>query len=252
MIPTTEIFIVSFKRDAEFLRYALRSIEKFATGFTGITVLVPRTDFRSFEWVHRTPSKLRFFDENPNCGMLHHQAKIIEADIWCPNAETILFMDSDCMFWEPVTPADYFVDGRPVLYRERYATLTNKLRLNWKEAVFNATGIDPEWETMCRHPAVHLRETIAHTRQRIETHTGKSSEDYILSCRNDFPQTFAEFPTLGAVAITHFSARYNFVDYDVTTPDGGYDYRRGKDRMTAHWSHGGIEAYRAACEEILR
>jgi hypothetical protein len=246
-----EIFVVSFSRDVEFLRYALKSIRRFATGFAGITVVVPDQDDDLFAWVYDYGAKLRTFNECPGKGMLHHEYQVMIADRWCPFADAILHMDSDCMFWEPVTPADYFVDGRPILYRERYATLTNKLRLNWKKAVFDATEIDCDWDCMTRLPIVHLPETYKKAREIICDHTQQTVESYILSCRNEFPQSYAEFNTLGSVAIAHFPERYHFVDYDVRTPDGGYDYVRGKDRMTCGWSHGGIERYRKEWDEIL-
>lgn len=247
----TEIFIVSCKRDVEFLRYCLKSIERFSRGFSGVRVLVPRVDQDLFSFVKET-AVLEVYDEHPTKGMLDHEAQIMGSDVWCPNADAILHLDSDCIFWEPVTPDDYFVDGKPILYRERYSTLTNKLRLNWWKAVNRATKIDAEWETMVRHPAVHIREVYPAARALITEEWGMWARDYILTCENSFPQTFAEFPTLGAVAIKHFADKYHFLDYDVRTPDGGYDYVRGKDKLTAHWSHGGIDRYRKECEEILK
>lgn len=247
-----EIFCVSFFMDAEFLRYLLLSIQKFAAGFAGVTIAVPFRDERLFRFVEELGAKLVLFDEAEGKGMMCHEREIVRADEYCPDADAILFVDSDAMFWEPVTPADYLHGDKPILLRERYATLTNKLRLNWKTAVREATGIDPEWETMLRMPIIHLPETLVKTRLLIQRHTGRDYGDYILSCRSEFPQTFCEHGTNGAVAIEHFPDRYHFIDYDVRTPDGGYDYAHGKDRMVAHWSHGGIERYRAQCEAILR
>jgi hypothetical protein len=246
------IFIVSFHRDVEFLRYCLKSIQKYATGFEGVTIAVPINEHLLFDWVKDYGADLGVFEEDPAKGMMHHEYEKMTADIWCPSADAILHLDSDCMFWEPASPDDFFVNGKPILFRERYATLKNKLRLHWKKAVFDATGIDPEWETMVRHPAVHLRETYAITRTVIFGHTKRPVREYILSCRNEFPQEFAEFPTLGSVAIAHIPGKYHFVEYDVTTPDGGYPYDRERDFVTAHWSHGGIERYREVSEAILR
>lgn len=247
-----EILIVTFARDIHFLRYCLRSIHKFATGFSGVTIVVPAHDYDAFQWVKEFGAKVAWFQEVLGKGMLHHEAQIIASDLWCPTADAILHLDSDCMFWEAVTPADYLIEGRAVLYRERFTTLTNKIRLKWKEAVMDAIGIDPEWETMVRHPAIHWRATYVKTRELIELRKGRHFEEYILSCENSFPQTFAEFPTLGTVAMHHFPALYHFVDYDVTTHDGGYLYDHGEDKLVALWSHGGIDQYRQQCEDILK
>lgn len=249
----TEILIVSFQRDLEFLRCALRSIQKFARGFSGVTVLVPHQEEAMFGFVTKMGFKLIGYQEWSKNGFMAHADQIIHADQWCPEADAILFMDSDCLFWEEAEPFDYiYARRRPILYRERYDTLTNKLRLNWQAAVISATGITPYWETMVRHPAIHIPEVFQKTRELIKQRTQMSATLYINGCVGTFPQSFAEFPTLGAVAIEHFADRYHFVDHDVRTPDGGYDYQHGRDKMIALWSHHGVEHYRRFIEEILK
>ena len=81
-----EIFIVSFLRDAEFLRYCLKSIDKFATGFSGVTVVIPNRDVDAMRWVKQEfGARLCGFDEAPNKGMLHHEYQKIIADKWYSN-----------------------------------------------------------------------------------------------------------------------------------------------------------------------
>lgn len=242
--------IVSFLPDLEFLRYCLRSIQKFATGFAGVTVVVPDRDEEAFEFVEAYGATLKCFDEPAGKGFNAHQLQIIEADRYCPLADYLLFMDSDCVFWEPVKPENYFVDGKPIHLRERYDTLTNKVRLNWRTAVTAATGIEPEYEGMARLPALHIREVFQATRDRISTHTCKFHDQYILGCKNDFPQGFSEFNVLYAVAHEQFYDRYYWVEVNVTTADGGYEYRHGVDFMKAFWSHAGVDAYRAELDAI--
>lgn len=245
------ILIVSFSRDQEFLRYSLRSIRKFATGFHEVVVVVPRHDEKAFDWVPSFDARLEVFDEEEGKGMLHHELMKIMGDVWCPEADAIAHMDSDCMFWEDAKVDDYVIGGRPVMYRERFDSVVNKLRLNWKAAVKAATGIDPEWDGMTRHPCVFLPETYKLTRQLIEAHTGRSTKDYILSCRNAFPQTFAEFPTLAAVALQHHPEKYHWVDHHTEAADGGYVYVAGRDRMVAMWTHAGVTRYKKECDAIL-
>lgn len=246
-----QILIVSFLRDADFLRYCLRSISKFATGFSAVQVVVPSHDADEFSWVRNWGANVNLFDQREGKGMLHHEYQKIAADLWCPGADIIVYMDSDCMFWEDAKPEDYVHEGKPILFRERYDQIVNRIRLNWKSAVKMATGIDPVYETMVRHPAVHLPETCRKTREVIEAHTGRTAEDYVLSCRNEFPQSFAEFPTLGAVALQFTPEKYHWVDHRIETEDGGYEYVAGRDRMIASWSHGRVERYQRELEAIL-
>lgn len=237
-----DILCVTFSRDVPFLRAMLASVEKFATGFGATHLVVPSHEHELFaSWL---PSWviLHSYPEIAGKGMIQHEAEILRADFWCPLADAILHLDSDCIFTQPVTPLDYLHEGRPIIYREHFETfpLAHPIRYGWKKTVRAATGIDPVWETMVRHPAIHLRTLYPAVRILIESYTGMSFYDYILSCQNEFPQTFAEFPTMGAVAIVHFPQFYRFVDFDGGGKD--YPYRVATDRMISFWSHGGLDA----------
>lgn len=234
--------MVTHAKDLDFARFAMQSADKFATGFNEFVLVVPDTDLAAFApFAFQSGFVVRGFPEAPGKGMLHHEAIICEADRWCPDADAVLHQDADCLFTEPVTPADYFVGDKPILLRERYEDFKQYgHRYGWKKCVREATGIDPEWETMCRHPAVHLARTYRKTRELIEAHTGLGFLEYILSCRNEFPQTFAEFPTLGAVALEHFPDAYHWVD-DRSTGTEAYKYKAGFDKMFSFWSHGGLD-----------
>ena len=196
------IFMVTFRRDLEFAEYSFKSVSKFCSGFGEKVVAVPYQDEAMFKEIAEPHGfTVKPFEEWPNKGMLHHEALIIEADRWCPNSDAILHLDADCLFTQPVEASDYFVDGKPIMYCQRFEDfrMSHSIRYTWKECVLNATGIDPEWETMCRHPAVHLREAYKITRGLITAYRKTEWKEYIKSCRNTFPQTFAEYPTLGAV-----------------------------------------------------
>ena len=226
------ILMVTYGKDLEFAERSLRSIEKFASGFSEVRVVVPYQDWIAFNAIAGSAT-VDSFVEAKGKGMVHHMAMICRGDMILPEADAILHMDADCLFTEPVTPADYIVNGKPVLVRQRYEDFkeTQRTRYSWKKCVLAATGIDPEWETMCRHPSVHLPCVYAKTRELIRAWTGIDYESYILSCRNEFPQTFAEFPTLGAVAWEYFRDRYDWVDVKDTP----------RPKLKDFWSHGGMD-----------
>lgn len=236
----TDIFIVSYHKDFPFLQYCLKSIEKFATGFHNVVLMIPRRDMDEF-WCRVDPAHCRQvnlvpFDEWPDKGMLHHMALVMTAPNYCHHADLILHMDSDCVFTEPVTPGDYIRDGKPILLHARYDWLIKQQGnlLNWKVAAQNALGIEVEHEFMRRHPSLHLPAVYAKTRAMIEEQHQRLLEDYIKSQRNEFPQTFAEFPTLGAVAWNHFHDQYHWVNQE-TEP-------WPPNKMKQYWSHGGVSA----------
>lgn len=260
--PVTEIMIVTCARDLEFLKYCLLSIEKNAKGFSGVTLVVPRAEEAIFKKAPKI-AKVCYYDEIPGKGMLHHEVQICRADEWCPNAEAVLHVDADCMFWQHCTPLDYAPGGKPMIVRERYSAIgaRNPNRLLWRDCVAKAIGLVPEWECMTRHPAIHWRETYRKTREMVEKFTHRNFDEFVLDGQNAFPQSFCEFNTLGAVAIRHFSDRYTMVDYDHARdgeecgiPEGTpyqYIYRRDRDRLVECWSHAGVSQYKTHMDAWL-
>lgn len=254
-----EIFIVTFKRDIDFLRYCLKSIEKFANGFQGVTVMAPSSEKGMYSWVPRIVN-MKYFDETPGKGMLHHELLIMEADMHCPGAEYILHVDADCVFWQPASPSDFIEDGKPLILREHYSKITNQNRHCWKLAVENAIGITPEYDYMVRHPQCYRADLYHKARELLEKKTGRTYDWYILHQRNEFPQTFAEFPCLGTVAAKCFPDDYAFMDYDhladarqnnLSPGSFQYVYKKNLDKLVECWSHGGIGQYRNLLESVL-
>lgn len=255
-----EILIVTYRKDMEFLRYALKSIEKYASGFLGVTVVVPEQERGLYNWVKK--AKVHYFNEREGKGGLHHLVQKCRADEICPTAEAILIMDADCMFWKRTTPADYIVNGKLLMVRERYADLRNPNRKYWQTCVEKAMGFKPEYETMTRHPLVLWREVFSVVRKETEKHTGREFDEYVLDGSNSFPFHFAELDSLGAIALRDFRHRYHCVDYDwkkdcrelgiPETAEFQYVYVKARDHMVEVWSHAGLDRYKSDMDAWLR
>lgn len=257
--PRVEILIVTFARDMEFLRYCLKSIRLYASGFHGVTIVVPSHEVGLYDWVRRE-ARVVYFDEPAGKGMMAHEIQKCRADEWCPGADFILHLDADCMFFRRVTPADYVKDWQALIVGEPYASITNPNRHIWKKCVEDATGHTPKHDCMVRHPQVHPRQTYQATRDAVEAFTGRGFNEYVLSCRNEFPQGFAEYPTLATIGLRDFRLFYNFMEYDhaedaklTGQPAGSfqYAYRRDRDFLVEWWSHGGIARYKSDCDAVL-
>lgn len=216
---TTDILIVSCAKHFPWLRYCLRSIERFAKGFRQVKLLVPWEDMPAlheylieFNGEINVPIRVTPYDDWPGKGFLRHEHVIMCADEFT-DADFILHFDSDCVFTQPFTPEDYIIDGRPVLMHATYHWLVTTQQANlgmWKDGVEKALGGTSDHEFMRRHPAVHHRAVYAKARECMKAHTGKDPADYIKSCENSFPQTFGEFNTLGEVAWRHFRGAYRW------------------------------------------
>lgn len=214
-----EILMVSYRRDFRYLKYCLRSISKFASGFTS-RLIVPNRDFaEAVELVrqHNPATAVASGDEWSGKGMLWHMYVIMYSDEWCPTADVVLHVDSDCVFTEPVTPEDYMVNGKPLMLYESFASLGPKHSevLKWQQCTRNNLPWEPLYETMRRHPEVYCRRLYPRARAMMQQKTGKTVEEYLKGCENTFPQNFCEHVTLGNVAIHEFPDDYEFYDLSV-------------------------------------
>lgn len=216
-----QVNYTTFRRDIEWLDYSLRSFAKYCKGFSGVTIVVPDCDvplFLPYEKKFSTPEcpvLIKNFLEYPGKGFVHHLGMKCYADVFQPSATHILHMDPDCLFSSPVTPLDYFVDGKPVLLCEPYEAIKKSGhmgRYGWKKVTEDTLKFPVSHEFMCRHPAVHKIKTYRMLRDYMELVHPTPFIDFVLKQRNAFPQTFGEFNSLGAFAWEKMRDEYHFID----------------------------------------
>lgn len=235
-----ELFIVTYRRDFPYQVWCCKSIERFCSGFSGVTLLVPDQDSKEAEIFEgstgKTPIRIVSGREWAGKGMLWHMAQIMRADEWCPEADFIAHLDSDCIFTEPVTPDTYLRDGKPFLRFEYFTNIRKRHpgAAQWQAPTQACLPFLATYETMRCHPGVFHSGLYATAREQIERKTEQDMDEYIKAGRNEFPQTFCEFNTLGNVAMHMFPHKYVTVEQssDEVTPDN---------KLQQFWSHGAID-----------
>lgn len=239
--PRVSIFIVTHAKDFEWLGYCLQSIAKFATGFHRVVVVCPDGDEEHIYKGHGPFADsvvIKTFDQAPApLGHLHHNYVKCTPYEYDLDADYFLYVDSDCVFTGPVTPADYFVDGKPVLLIESYESLAKKKdgAVVWQKPAEDALDFRCRYETMRRHPAVHGAAFLMEMRKYIEAVHGRPLLKYVLDQKPTYPCGFAEFPTMGAYALHVWSDLYHFIDV------GEHPDQRPPDNIMQFWSHGPID-----------
>lgn len=211
------IHCVTVGKHFVYLAHMLRSVEKFASGYVELCVLCPTNDRFEMERMARAyhgsiPLWVTYFDEWTGKGMLHHEYLVMNADVHC-RGEFIQHMDSDHVFTEPVTPADYFQEDKPVMVYHDFESLCKEqsnLR-NWQDNGEKAMGFRDDYEFMRRAPLVHAREVYPVSRQEIEANVRRPLDEFVRAQRNEFPQTFCEYQSLGSTAWRRFRDRYHWV-----------------------------------------
>ncbi len=240
---STEIFIVSYWKDVEWLEWSLKSIQKFATGFSGVIVATPNPVngkfigpawFDDMQSKGSIPIRVKYYNEVEGRGMLHHMMINCMADQFV-HSDYALHMDSDCIFIEPVSPEDYFYDGKPILLKQAYEDfrISHPGVYYWKECTEKALKRAVLYETMRRHPAVHPIETYVVTRVTLEKAQGRPFVEWAVDGQNEFPQSWSEFNLLGAVAHDQLPESYHWIDTGKQPSP--------RDKICQSWSHGGLD-----------
>jgi hypothetical protein len=244
----TSILIVTHARDFQWLEFALASIDKFATGFDTVYLCIPSMDADAAGQAvkhFKHQMRIKLFDEAPGKGMLHHMERIGNADKICFRSgkgcrdEFILHMDADCVFTRPTGAGHYFRGGKPIYVVRSYDSLIDAKTkavsdcYQWKAVTERQLGEPVAMYTMCRHPTVFPAGFYALYRKHIESVHGKSFLDWHLEQRNEFPQTAAEFPSMGAFAWKYMHDSFHWIDAAKDPVPA--------DRIKAYWSHGGLD-----------
>lgn len=249
---------VTYGKDFPFFEVSLRSYKKFASGFSYAKVIVPLEDVDRFrEICDPAGVGVAGIGEPPGKGMLMHMAMQMLGETHFPSdADFIFHIDADSVFNQPTTPGDYLPGNKPlVCFRGWDYLLTRPVDIDevetfmgytgrkidfnrgaylWKFAADFALGFASQRQTMSMMPVIHRREVYQRARTIIQHRFKTDIISHILQGRNEWPQSFCEFETLGSVAHRYFDDRYHWHDLD---KQGTYPVRN----VTQTWSHGGLD-----------
>jgi hypothetical protein len=222
----TTLFIRTCVKDFEWLEYCFRSIDKYASGVkegvVGISVSdlgkVPEEWKDRYRWVET--------EDDLDNGYIIQQMVKLYADIYCPGADSIFYMDSDCVFTEPVSPEDYFIDGKPRMLYTPYTELPR--HVPWQDITSRVLGWYPDDEYMRQHPLILSVETLKDFREWYEKRFARTLCEGLKRLRE-----FSEFNAIGAWASKYRKDSYVWV----RVPDNP-DAPPGK--VLQEWSWGGL------------
>lgn len=209
---STTIFVKSREHDYDWLRWCIRSIEKYASGFRSLGVLCD--DFKYPEWSEECKFDGVWLSKPAKePGYLWQQVcKLCFADEYS-DSDFILFMDSDCVFTRNVTPEEFIKDGKPVW---QYTPL-DQARPDqhvWTPVMERFLGKKPEHEFMRRHPFIVPRWAFEELRTFCKYRHGKSLEDYIMGeadVSNELALKFSEWNCLGFFLWEYHRERIHWV-----------------------------------------
>ena len=221
-----DILIRSYYKDFGWLRYALRSIERYCRGFSRVIVVVPQSSRRKLDWMglsgNVTITCRDYADD-----YLGQQITKLTADE-LTDADYICHIDSDCVFCQPTTPDDLFEQGKPRVLMAPYDRLDP--HVPWKDITERFLCREVAYEFMRMPPYTFPRWIYGAFREHTRALHGRSAEHYILA---QPPRGFSEFNALGAYAFYYHPQHFSWFDVSVGSPSAGH--------CRAFWSWGGID-----------
>lgn len=210
-----DIFLKTYRNDFKLLKYALMSIDKFATGYDNVILMVPVSDYDLFKQYFQLKDLsdkvlVVLVDEPEGRGYMFQQACKMNACKYS-DADYIFYMDSDCIIDKPLDMQSIVVDGRPEILMSSYfndegvGQLGGALCWQYPTQLFFNRKVDAEY--MRRNFLVYHRSTLVEINDYSKTVHGYSIGDYIM--RQD---RISEFNIIGAYAHFFEKDKYIFTD----------------------------------------
>lgn len=187
--PTTDIFIKTYKGDAEYHKYCIESIRKFCKGFRQIVVVDDG-------------------DVPPPRPYIFQQKIKLYADAYT-DADYIWVTDSDTLNNQHVTPESFMVDGKPVWIHTPWTPemLAHEGLATWKRVMTEFFGEEPYSEKMRRQPFMFPRGVLKSLRKFCVAQHGVDLETYIMRA-----PAFSEWNVLGEFCWRHHHDEFHWID----------------------------------------
>lgn len=229
---TTDIYIKTYEKDFPFLKYCLKSIHKFCTGFNNVVIVVDANDYEELLSWNLTREKI-FTVAKQGDGYMWQQVCKLKAYNQCLS-ENILFVDSDVIINKPCTPETFMIDGKPLLLKTAYERLDGQAKC-WQSITERAIGFKSEFEWMRRLPNMYKRSTLVNITMEYP-----DLQNYIMSQPR---REFSEFNFIGQYIEKKEQENYSIINTD--------DFVPGPVCLQA-WSWGGLtEELKNQIEGIL-
>lgn len=215
-----DIFIKSTPKDYEWLSYCRRSIDKFATGFGKVILVIPKSEEGSPEsiglyvngviddWMpgnHKIQIKAIEVPEYGEDHYLSQQVFKMHAGTFS-DADYFLYIDSDTIFTKPVTPETFFKDGKPIWLMTPWQDAGD---LPWKAIMQKFMGREPPFEFMRRMGQVIPRWLLIKFREFCEEKHGMTLDKYIMSQPS---RSFSEFNVIAFYAYEFHRDKFTWID----------------------------------------
>ena len=210
------IVTISFDKDLEWLKYCIRSIQKYCRDYSGHTIILDDhendcdltkqyLDSIDYDYVVDTDAK------HIPVGYVRQQYMKIVCDKYLPDdTDYVCHVDSDSVFYEYNTPEMFFSHGNnvPDMLITNYDDLSDEIWVGrWKQCTEQFMKQSIEFEYMRRMPLVYSPSLMKDFRQFTETVHSCDILSYLQR-----QSIFTEYNVLGAFASKFHNDQYNWIN----------------------------------------
>lgn len=213
------IFIKTYLNDLEWLKHCLKSVAKYASGFE-IVIVADENCKNVLDGWNLTKEKVVYVRPSYEGYLFQQEVKLRAFEY--VSTEYVMFIDSDCIFTDFVTPDFYMRNGKPRMLMTPYVDIPEVLF--WKEITDKAIQYDVEYEFMRCQPLVYHTSTLVNLWNNHSSH-------FLPLLRTAQNRQFSEFNLLGAYAFKYENEKYSFIN---TRDEIPYN------PMIQFWSYSGL------------
>ena len=245
------IITVAYDKDLEFLKYNLKSIKKFCSGYTGNIVVIDdhKNDCINTKHYLESIDQPFFVDteaKHIHSGYVRQQWMKLFSDKYVPaGTNFVCHIDSDSVFADHHTPVSWFIGGKPIMLRTPYNVIFEHCSekdvagmKSWVELTSDALGFKVDHEYMRGMPLVYPVDIFKEVRAHIE----KVHSCTLLEYLKDKP-SISEYNIIGAYAYHYRKEDFYWITEisDRSRNDEYYDFVKARHRLMQHYSSRAIE-----------
>ncbi len=220
-----DIFIRSYHRDFDWLKWCLRSIAQHCRGFRDVVVVVPESSRARLDRFGLHGVRTLSCPNYP-LDYLGQQVTKLHAD-FLTDADFICHVDSDWIFVRPCTPGDLIEGDKAAVVMTPYRLLHPDIP--WRRPTERFLGGAMPYEFMRRQPYTFPRWLYPAVRDHALQRHRVDIETYVL---RQPPLGFSEFNALGGYALQNHQDRFAWRNVSVQP--------LGEPLCWCFWSWGGL------------
>lgn len=205
----TSIITITYDKDLEFLKYNLKSIEKFCHGYHENIVVIDDHENDCLEtqkyleligqkyFINKEAKKIKK-------GYIRQQyIKLFSEKYVSSEVDYICHVDSDNIFTDHHNPSVYFNDNNPILGMQKWKEMSNTVFKPWTDQTLEYKS---DYNFMRRMPLVYHADLFPKLREYISNLKGDII-DYLNTL-----ETISEYNLLGAYAFKFMPESFHWID----------------------------------------